>query len=112
MNARFKISAVICSYNRARFIIDAIESIFNQDFDKSLYEVIVVDNNSTDGTLERLQNFKVQHATLNFSFFTETNQGVAHTRTRCAKVFVVAKAGILPLPLAPNPIFVFAFVQV
>ena len=85
MNARFKISAVICSYNRARFIIDAIESIFNQDFDKSLYEVIVVDNNSTDGTLERLQNFKVQHATLNFSFFTETNQGVAHTRTRCAK---------------------------
>jgi glycosyltransferase involved in cell wall biosynthesis len=81
----FKVSAVICSYNRARFIINAVESIFGQDFDKSLYEVIVVDNNSTDNTLALLENFKVTHATYNFRYYTEPNQGVAFTRTRCAK---------------------------
>ena len=85
MSYPYKVSAVICSYNRARFIISAIESIFRQDFDKRLYEVIVVDNNSTDNTLRLLQNFKAVHPQYNFNFFTETNQGVAWARTRCAK---------------------------
>jgi glycosyltransferase involved in cell wall biosynthesis len=85
VNERYKISAVICSYNRARFIIDAVDSIFNQDFDKRLYEVIVVDNNSTDDTLERLKAYQQQHPCYHFRFVTETNQGVAYTRTRCAK---------------------------
>jgi glycosyltransferase involved in cell wall biosynthesis len=85
MSYPYKISAVICSYNRARFIIKAVESIFAQDVDKAMYEVIVVDNNSTDNTLEVLQQFKTEHPDYNFRFYTETNQGVAHTRTRCAK---------------------------
>ena len=81
----FKVSAVICSYNRARFIIRAVESIFNQDFDKSLFEVIVVDNNSTDNTIATLEAYKKEHPTYNFRFYTETNQGVAYTRNRCAR---------------------------
>ncbi len=81
----YKISAVICSYNRARFIINAVESIFRQDFDKRQYEVIVVDNNSTDNTLRLLENFKAVHPQYNFSFYTEPNQGVAWARTRCAR---------------------------
>ena len=85
MEYPLKISAVICSYNRARFIINAVESIFGQEFDKRLYEVIVVDNNSTDGTMEKLAAFKAQHPELNFRYYNEQNQGVAFTRTRCAK---------------------------
>jgi glycosyltransferase involved in cell wall biosynthesis len=85
MSYPYKISAVICSYNRARFIISAVESIFGQDYDKELYEVIVVDNNSTDNTLELLAAYKSAHPDYNFSYYTEHNQGVAYTRTRCAK---------------------------
>ncbi len=85
MSYPYKVSAVICSYNRARFIIDAVESIFNQDFDRRLYEVIVVDNNSTDNTLQVLQHYKDQHPDYNFRFVTEPNQGVAFARNRCAK---------------------------
>lgn len=84
MNYPYKISAAICSYNRARFIVDAVDSIFNQDYDKSLFEVVVVDNNSTDDTLARLKQYKEQHPDYNFRFLTEPNQGVAYTRTRCA----------------------------
>jgi len=80
-----KVSAAICSYNRARFVIKAVDSIFNQDFDKSQFEVIVVDNNSTDNVLELLAAYKEQHPSYNFRYFTETNQGVAFARTRCAK---------------------------
>lgn len=85
MKYPYKVSAVLCSYNRGRFIVQAVDSIFSQDFDRSQYEVIVVDNNSTDDTLERLQAYKSQHPEYNFRFVTEPNQGVAFTRTRCAK---------------------------
>ena len=85
MDYRYKISAVICSYNRSRFIIQAVESLFNQDFDKTQFEVVVVDNNSTDDTLKVLQDYKNAHPDYNFRFVTEENQGVAYTRTRCAK---------------------------
>jgi glycosyltransferase involved in cell wall biosynthesis len=84
MSYRYKISAVICSYNRARFIIDAVDSIFSQDFDRSLYEVIVVDNNSPDNTLDLLEQYKQAHFDRNFRYVTEHNQGVAHARSRGA----------------------------
>lgn len=85
MEYLYKVSAVICSYNRARFVIKAVESIFAQDFDHSRLEVIVVDNNSTDGTLEALAQFKKDHPQYNFSYYTEPNQGVAFTRNRCVQ---------------------------
>ncbi len=85
MKYPFKVSVAICSYNRARFIIKAVESIFRQDFDQQHYEVIVVDNNSTDETMQLLESFKQVHPSYNFRFFLETNQGVAWARTRCAK---------------------------
>ena len=85
MEYAYKVSAVICSYNRARFIINAVESIFNQVFDKNLFEVIVVDNNSTDNTIALLAQYKTEHPQYNFRFFVEKNQGVAFTRSRCAK---------------------------
>lgn len=84
MTYPYKVSAVICSYNRARFIIDAVESIFNQDYDKSMYEVIVVDNNSSDETVTLLRAYQQQHPDYNFRFVTELNQGVAFARNRCA----------------------------
>jgi len=85
MEYPYKVSAVLCSYNRARFIVKAVDSIFNQNFDRSLYEVIVVDNNSTDNTIELLKEYKQQHPDYNFRWVIEENQGVAFTRTRCAK---------------------------
>ncbi len=85
MDYPFKISAVICSYNRARFIISAVESIFNQDFNKSQLEVIVVDNNSTDNTTALLEKYKIDHPAYNLRYYVERNQGVAFARTRCTK---------------------------
>lgn len=85
MSYAYKVSAVLCSYNRARFIIKAVDSIFAQDFDKSKLEVIVVDNNSPDNTVALLEEYKQKHPDRNFSYYVEYNQGVAFTRTRCAK---------------------------
>lgn len=44
------ISAVICTYNRSNYLSRAIESLLNQTLDKDTFEIVVVDNASTDDT--------------------------------------------------------------
>ncbi len=45
-----QISAVICTFNRASYLRKAIQSLVDQTFDAHLYEILVVDNRSTDDT--------------------------------------------------------------
>ncbi len=53
MADEFKISVVIPTFNRKNFLKKAIESVLKQTF--SSYEIIVVDNVSSDGTLEMVK---------------------------------------------------------
>src|SRR5690348_2695793 len=52
-NSLIKFSVVIPTYNRAKFIVNTLESVFSQSYKN--YEVIVVDNCSTDDTVAVLQ---------------------------------------------------------
>lgn len=51
-----KFSIIIPTYNRANLISKTIESVLNQKYDN--FEVIVVDDGSTDNTAEVIANFK------------------------------------------------------
>jgi GT2 family glycosyltransferase/CMP-N-acetylneuraminic acid synthetase len=53
-----KASLIIRTRNEERWIRHCLESVFNQDFDD--FEVILVDNESTDRTLELAQRFDVK----------------------------------------------------
>jgi len=66
---KINISVIVPTYNRSKYICESIDSILNQDFDKSLFEVIVVDDGSTDGTQElikqygnRIRYYKIPHS--------------------------------------------------
>lgn len=53
------ISIVICTYNRCESLKDTLESLTNQNNDKSFdYEIIVVDNNSKDNTKYVVERFR------------------------------------------------------
>lgn len=52
------ISVIITCYNLEKYIAEAIESVINQDCDSSLYEIIVVDDCSTDRSAEIVESFK------------------------------------------------------
>jgi glucosyl-dolichyl phosphate glucuronosyltransferase len=51
------ISVIICTYNRARLLEQCIQSLLQQQLDRALFEIIVVNNASTDETNEILDKF-------------------------------------------------------
>lgn len=83
MSKNVKISCVICSYNRERYIAGAIESLVNQTLSPADYEIIIIDNNSTDNTANICASLLEKHsATHNIYYFVEKKQGLSHARNR------------------------------
>ena len=61
------LSIVICSYNRASYIGDALTSLYEQSSGLTSFEAIIVDNNSTDNTSEVFDNWRKTHPLGNFT---------------------------------------------
>ena len=55
-----KISLVIPTINEERNIKNCLDSVFSQDYPKTKLEVIVVDDESTDGTLSIVRRYPVK----------------------------------------------------
>jgi glycosyltransferase involved in cell wall biosynthesis len=68
-----RVSVIIPSFNCARFVGRAIESVLNQTYRD--YEIVVVDDGSTDGTAEIVSRYggKVR-------YFYQANSGVSSAR--------------------------------
>ncbi|WP_400077645.1 glycosyltransferase family 2 protein [Winogradskyella sp. R77965] len=67
-------SVVISVYNKAHFVAQTLKSILNQDFTD--FEIIIVDDGSTDNSLEVLGEFKDER----ISIFPTKNRGVSSAR--------------------------------
>ena len=80
------LSIVICSYNRASYIGDALTSLYKQSSGLASFEAIIVDNNSTDNTSEVFQNWRDTHPLGNFTYTTEKQQGASYARNTGSKL--------------------------
>ncbi|WP_119069690.1 glycosyltransferase family 2 protein [Aggregatilinea lenta] len=71
------ISVVVCTYNRAALLAQALDTLCAQTLDPDLYEVLVIDNNSTDDTRATVERYapRIRHV-------LETAQGLSHARNR------------------------------
>lgn len=49
------IGVVIRTYNSAKTVCKSIDSVFNQTLDKDLYEIVVVDDESSDNTVDLIE---------------------------------------------------------
>lgn len=78
-----KLSIIVCTYNRCEILKYCLDSLEKQSADKPLYEVIVVDNNSTDYTRQVVEEYCSRNS--NFRYVFESNQGLSHARNRGAK---------------------------
>ena len=51
-------SVVVCTRNRAELLKRALQSVVDQDFPRGAFELVVVDNASTDNTAKTIQAFR------------------------------------------------------
>jgi glucosyl-dolichyl phosphate glucuronosyltransferase len=75
-----KLSVVICTYNRVALLKDALRTVCEQSLAPATYEVIVVDNHSSDDTHAVVMAFAEQHPQVRYCY--EPNIGLSHARNR------------------------------
>lgn len=71
-----KLSIIIPAYNVEAFLPQCLNSIFSQDYTD--FEVLCVDDGSTDGTLRLLNRYAAEHSELRV--LTQPNQGMSTAR--------------------------------
>ena len=80
----YKVSVIIPVYNDKRGIKKCLKSLFDQNYDKDLYEIIVVDNGATNGTKEFLKQSPVNFLEMNEiqSPYAAKNIGIKHAKKK------------------------------
>lgn len=74
-----KASVIICTYNRAKLLTESIQSIMEQDFPSDQFELIIVDNNSTDDT-KNIVDELASSSKVKIKYVFEEKQGHSHAR--------------------------------
>jgi glycosyltransferase involved in cell wall biosynthesis len=78
------LSIIIPAHNEENYILNLLLDLYNQTIKKQLYEVIIVDNASTDAMVEKIWNFSMAHSSLNLRLIHENRLGVSRARNRGA----------------------------
>lgn len=85
-NSSAKVTVVIPCFNHEHYVERAIVSVCDQTYDN--FELVVVDDGSVDGSVNKLQMLQAQH---NFTLITQQNQGVCKTINRAIREYSSGK---------------------
>ncbi|MGM0945458.1 MAG: glycosyltransferase family 2 protein [Bacteroidota bacterium] len=77
-------SIIIPAYNLETYIGRCLDSCLNQNFDKSNYEIIVVDDGSLDATGKIIKGYKLENH--NIIYFSQENKGASAARNQGLKL--------------------------
>lgn len=86
------ISCIVCTYNRQDFILHCLEAFAAQSLASDAFEVIVVDNHSTDRTGELVRKFIHDHPGVRMTCAFEEKLGLSNARNTGARL---AKGDVL-----------------
>lgn len=73
-----ELTVIICTFNRGYLLSETLPTIFQQNIPNDRFQVLVVNNNSTDNTTEILSGFIKQHD--NLSVINEPKQGLGFAK--------------------------------
>ena len=77
MHKPLPLSVIICTYNRADFLKLLLESLITQTLSKDKFEIIVIDDGSSDKTREIVESF---YSVYPVKYFYQNNAGLASAR--------------------------------
>ncbi len=75
-----KLSLIIATYNRAEQVLETLTSVIEQTASPDLWECVVVNNNSSDNTVECVGSFITNHPEFDIRLVTEVKQGLSYAR--------------------------------
>ena len=75
-----KLSIIIPVYNAEQYLQKCLESVFNQNLSPQDYEILCINDGSTDASLSILNKF--QEGNANLKVVSTENKGPAHARNR------------------------------
>ncbi|WP_367359682.1 glycosyltransferase [Syntrophus buswellii] len=78
------VSIIIPTYNRAQMLPVTLDSFLAQDYPSDRYEIIIMDNNSTDTTREIASHY-VDNSAVPVTYLFEPRQGVHYARNSAAQ---------------------------
>ncbi len=80
----YPVSIIVCTHNRAALLPRVMRQLCAQDYPKDYFEIIIVDNCSTDDTAEVVQRF-IPTCELRLCYVQENRPGVTFARNRGAQ---------------------------
>lgn len=78
------VSIMIPTYNRKSVLVEALLSLNKIDYPKNLFEVVVINDGSTDGTQEVVETIR-EKLHYDFKFFNEKRGGISHAKNVAIK---------------------------
>ena len=81
MNKPF-LSIVICTYNRDKYLQKCLDHLARQTADNEQFEILVINNRSTDSTEQVCRDFQQRNPDLQFRYYFEPRQGLSFCRNR------------------------------
>jgi glycosyltransferase involved in cell wall biosynthesis len=77
-------SIIVPAHNEENYIVTLLSDLYNQTLPKEFYEVLIVDNASSDDTVENIWKFSIKHTNLNLRLIHENQLGVSRARNKGA----------------------------
>lgn len=102
------ISVIIPTYNRRAILEKALRALADQTVRPSTYEVIIVDDGSTDGTDEMVNSFDAPYA---LSYYRQERQGPATARNRGIRAATGELIVFIDSDIVVTPVFLEAHLK-
>lgn len=80
------ISVIIPMYNAEKTIVRTLDSVKKQDYDLNQFEVIIINDGSTDSSKMLAENYRNKNTELNIKIITQDNGGVSKARNTGLKI--------------------------
>lgn len=74
------ISIAVCTYNRSAILLGCLNSLTEQDIGREIFEILIIDNKSTDHTRDLAMRFVNKYE--NIRLIYEEKQGLGNARNR------------------------------